>query len=222
MPAAGGGRAEPGPLRQRESRQLPGRPAAPPAAARPAALALVTILSFASRFHRLAEPSHVWYGLGRGLCPGGRAVSRGHRACGWVSAPSRRRPRNSRSSVSAPTRPPSPVPQPPPAAALPGRGVRVHPAGAGAGSRQWGHRGGLRFLPGPAVTAALGTWCREGTGGRGGGFGNPWVAGCFLNKSKLSLEWEEQTRGSGVLMSNSLGRTPLRTAEVLAVVFQRI
>ncbi|OPJ83264.1 protein O-mannosyl-transferase 2 isoform A [Patagioenas fasciata monilis] len=59
MPAAGGGRAEPGPLRQRESRQLPGRPAAPPAAARPAALALVTILSFASRFHRLAEPSHV-------------------------------------------------------------------------------------------------------------------------------------------------------------------
>ncbi|XP_072720357.1 protein O-mannosyl-transferase 2 isoform X1 [Ciconia boyciana] len=66
MPAAGGGQAEPGPrggpLRQRESRQLPGgpaRPAAPPAAARPAALALVTLLSFASRFHRLPEPPHV-------------------------------------------------------------------------------------------------------------------------------------------------------------------
>ncbi|XP_054683004.1 protein O-mannosyl-transferase 2 isoform X2 [Grus americana] len=70
MPAAGGGQAElgprGGPLRQRESRRLPGglaRPAAPPAPsagpARPAALALVTLLSFASRFHRLPEPPHV-------------------------------------------------------------------------------------------------------------------------------------------------------------------
>ncbi|XP_074886193.1 protein O-mannosyl-transferase 2 isoform X1 [Buteo buteo] len=69
MPAAGGGQAEPGPrsgpLRRRESRRVPGGPArpaaaAPPlAAARPAALALVTLLSFASRFHRLPEPPHV-------------------------------------------------------------------------------------------------------------------------------------------------------------------
>ncbi|KAM6274137.1 protein O-mannosyl-transferase 2 isoform 3-T3 [Porphyrio hochstetteri] len=68
MPAAGGGRAEPGPRggpqRQRESRRPPAappRPAAPPASApvRPAALVLVTLLSFASRFHRLSEPPHV-------------------------------------------------------------------------------------------------------------------------------------------------------------------
>ncbi|XP_030337404.1 protein O-mannosyl-transferase 2 isoform X1 [Strigops habroptila] len=62
MPAAGRGRAEPGLPRQRESRaprRLPAHPAAPPAAARPAALALVILLSFASRFHRLAEPPHV-------------------------------------------------------------------------------------------------------------------------------------------------------------------
>uniref|UniRef100_A0A663DPQ3 Protein O-mannosyl-transferase 2 n=1 Tax=Aquila chrysaetos chrysaetos TaxID=223781 RepID=A0A663DPQ3_AQUCH len=60
---------------RRVSRRVPGgpaRPAAaagpppaaaaagpPPAAARPAALALVTLLSFASRFHRLPEPPHV-------------------------------------------------------------------------------------------------------------------------------------------------------------------
>ncbi|XP_064316541.1 protein O-mannosyl-transferase 2 isoform X1 [Phalacrocorax carbo] len=55
MPAAGGGQAGPGPLRRRrrEIRRLPGGPA------RPAALALVTLLSFASRFHRLPEPPHV-------------------------------------------------------------------------------------------------------------------------------------------------------------------
>lgn len=62
MPVAGGGQAEPGgSSRQRESRRLPGgsvRSATPPA--RPAALALVTFLSFASRFHRLPEPPHVW------------------------------------------------------------------------------------------------------------------------------------------------------------------
>ncbi|KAM6358797.1 protein O-mannosyl-transferase 2 isoform 4-T9 [Alca torda] len=64
MPVAGGGQAEPGPRggpsRQRESRRLPGasaRSATPPA--RPVALALVTFLSFASRFHRLPEPPHV-------------------------------------------------------------------------------------------------------------------------------------------------------------------
>ncbi|XP_051477654.1 protein O-mannosyl-transferase 2 isoform X1 [Apus apus] len=59
MPADG--QARRGPLRPRDSRRLPGgsgRPAAPPAA-RPAALALVTLLSFASRFHRLPEPPHV-------------------------------------------------------------------------------------------------------------------------------------------------------------------
>ncbi|KAM9380867.1 protein O-mannosyl-transferase 2 [Phaethornis superciliosus] len=64
MPAAGGGQARPGPPRHRDSRRLPtgpAHPAAPPAAAaaRPAALALVTLLSFASRFHRLPEPPHV-------------------------------------------------------------------------------------------------------------------------------------------------------------------
>ncbi|XP_074959702.1 protein O-mannosyl-transferase 2 isoform X2 [Phalacrocorax aristotelis] len=55
MPAAGGGQAGPGQLRRRrrEIRRLPGGPA------RPAALALVTLLSFASRFHRLPEPPHV-------------------------------------------------------------------------------------------------------------------------------------------------------------------
>ncbi|XP_058685763.1 protein O-mannosyl-transferase 2 isoform X2 [Poecile atricapillus] len=50
------------PPRQREPRRGPGgpaRPAAPPAATRPAALALITLLSFASRFHRLREPPHV-------------------------------------------------------------------------------------------------------------------------------------------------------------------
>ncbi|XP_074766120.1 protein O-mannosyl-transferase 2 isoform X2 [Athene noctua] len=66
MPVAGGGQAvagpRGGPQRQRESRRLPRdpvRPAAPPAAARPAALALVTLLSFTSRFYRLPEPPHV-------------------------------------------------------------------------------------------------------------------------------------------------------------------
>uniref|UniRef100_A0A8B9FE39 Protein O-mannosyl-transferase 2 n=1 Tax=Amazona collaria TaxID=241587 RepID=A0A8B9FE39_9PSIT len=62
MPAAGRGQADPGPPRQREPRQprrLPPHSAASPAAARPAALALVILLSFASRFHRLAEPPHV-------------------------------------------------------------------------------------------------------------------------------------------------------------------
>ncbi|XP_064514892.1 protein O-mannosyl-transferase 2 isoform X3 [Pseudopipra pipra] len=50
------------PPRQREPRRgpgRPGRPTTPPVAARPAALALVTLLSFASRFHRLPEPPHV-------------------------------------------------------------------------------------------------------------------------------------------------------------------
>uniref|UniRef100_A0A8C6JD87 Protein O-mannosyl-transferase 2 n=1 Tax=Melopsittacus undulatus TaxID=13146 RepID=A0A8C6JD87_MELUD len=62
MPAAGRGQAEAGPPRQgelREPRRLPPHSPAPPAAAQPAALALVILLSFASRFHRLAEPPHV-------------------------------------------------------------------------------------------------------------------------------------------------------------------
>uniref|UniRef100_A0A8C9FE83 Protein O-mannosyl-transferase 2 n=1 Tax=Pavo cristatus TaxID=9049 RepID=A0A8C9FE83_PAVCR len=64
MPAAGGGRAGPGPLRQRGTRRLQGTPPASPLSPRPpagrrAALGLVTLLSFASRFHRLPEPPHV-------------------------------------------------------------------------------------------------------------------------------------------------------------------
>nr|XP_038036449.1 protein O-mannosyl-transferase 2 isoform X1 [Anas platyrhynchos]XP_038036450.1 protein O-mannosyl-transferase 2 isoform X1 [Anas platyrhynchos] len=72
MPPPGGGRAGPGPLRSRGSRRPPGPPPPPRAAsprpaslaARPPAgsrsvLALVTLLSFASRFHRLPEPPHV-------------------------------------------------------------------------------------------------------------------------------------------------------------------
>lgn len=69
MPAAGGGRAGSGPLRQRGTRRLQGAPPASALSPRPpagwrAALGLVTLLSFASRFHRLPEPPHVWYGPG--------------------------------------------------------------------------------------------------------------------------------------------------------------
>uniref|UniRef100_A0A8V0XJZ0 Protein O-mannosyl-transferase 2 n=2 Tax=Gallus gallus TaxID=9031 RepID=A0A8V0XJZ0_CHICK len=64
MPAAGGGRAGSGPLRQRGTRRLQGAPPASALSPRPpagwrAALGLVTLLSFASRFHRLPEPPHV-------------------------------------------------------------------------------------------------------------------------------------------------------------------
>uniref|UniRef100_A0A669PLI3 Protein O-mannosyl-transferase 2 n=1 Tax=Phasianus colchicus TaxID=9054 RepID=A0A669PLI3_PHACC len=64
MPAAGGGRAGSGPLRQRGARRPQGAPPVSALASRApagwrAALGLVTLLSFASRFHRLPEPPHV-------------------------------------------------------------------------------------------------------------------------------------------------------------------
>ncbi|XP_052549374.1 protein O-mannosyl-transferase 2 isoform X1 [Tympanuchus pallidicinctus] len=64
MPASGGGRAGSGPLRQRGTRRPQGAPPVSALAPRPpagwrAALGLVTLLSFASRFHRLPEPPHV-------------------------------------------------------------------------------------------------------------------------------------------------------------------
>lgn len=126
MPAAGGGQAGPGPrggpLRRRESRRVPGGPArpaaaAPPplAAARPAALALVTLLSFASRFHRLPEPPHVWYGPGRsrrGASARGRRAEPKARAVGGCPPP----PGNSRLSSPrpAPSLAPFPSTRPPP------------------------------------------------------------------------------------------------------------
>lgn len=69
MPAAGGGRAGSGPLRQRGTRRPQGAPPVSALAPRPragwrAGLGFVTLLSFVSRFYRLPEPPHVWYGPG--------------------------------------------------------------------------------------------------------------------------------------------------------------
>lgn len=233
MPAAGGGRAEVGPrggpLRQRESRRLPGgtaRPAAPAAAARPAALALVTLLSFASRFHRLPEPPHVWYGPGRGLCPSGGALPRGWRA--WPQPllvpgrppPPGRRPANGRLSAPrpAPRAGARPSPQPSPRSQAPARPCRARLGrdprlfrralgwDPGSESQEESLCPPASPLPAPAPLSLLlsGRVAERGPSLGEAVWGIWGLQAVFFNISKPQLESEGQTRGFGVLISHSL------------------